>query len=86
MSEHRMMCVWKFNAFACVSIIRGHTDWVEVIASNPKSSLGFVSAGADSIVRRYAAPSTSVGMAGNDELVWLGWREMTSWRGWDGGK
>ena len=45
-SEHMLLCVWKYNYYSCVSIIRGHTDWVEVVVSNPRcgasvNALGF---------------------------------------------
>eukprot|EP00960_Hanusia_phi_P048323 758877-Hanusia_phi.AAC.1 len=56
MSDHKSFTIWRFNPLACISIIHGHTDWVEMIVKNPRTG-DFVSSGADSIVRKWYIPN-----------------------------
>ena len=39
LSEARALCVWRYNPWACVSVVVGHTDWVEAVARVPDASL-----------------------------------------------
>ncbi|EKX44152.1 hypothetical protein GUITHDRAFT_109937 [Guillardia theta CCMP2712] len=56
MSDHKNFTIWRYNSLACISIIHGHTDWVELVVRNPRTG-DFVSSGADSIIRKWYIPN-----------------------------
>ena len=64
------ICIWRFNPNGACSILRGHSDWVEVLAhcykrkplqdgmeEGEEDSMVLLSAGADSVLRKWEPAS-----------------------------
>ena len=74
-TSSRGVCIWRFNPSGASSILRGHTDWVEVLAhcyrragggasgaddldaEGEEDSMVLLSAGADSVLRKWEPAS-----------------------------
>lgn len=56
-SQQQVLVTWRFDPQESIAVVRGHSDWIELLLRTPGINPELISAGADSSVRRWHCPT-----------------------------